>query len=556
MTLYNWDLLKTLLIEASATIESTFDTTNLKRENKILFTCSCGTKDSKTFRRIHTNGGAYCKSCTSVNNIKKGAATRENKLTDEEKTNRIIENNLEVEAAKAEQLRKESRDRIIKFKPDPNIWYPHPTNKSYEANTQGEVRNTKQNNRLVKGSSDPNGRTTITIKKRKYQKHRFITEALYNHIITDDYEIDHIDANPGNNTHENLQILTIKEHGAKTAATNPERGKKAGKHSSVKVIRTDINGDTEIFDSLASLIKKGTTGKTINKYIKSGKPDSNGCIWTTESEESEQDLDAEIWKDHPEYTGLKISNKGRVRNTTMAKPYNTYGSKGEYYTISFKGKQYKVHGLVCRTFHGQPSNNEETVDHIDNNRYNNCVENLRWASKLEQARNRTSVTSVEIYNIDTSDTVRIFDTQRDLANTFAISEGVVSSILNLTETNGKMHRNKLQGSLKGLSIRQANMTKEEKLKRELKILEYDFTVLLKDKNKRSSTNEKLPTHIIKQGNKYRFIITFRKEHYTSHIDENLDNIIQIKGDWIKNKKTEWINKITNNINRPRNIINS
>jgi len=43
----------------------------------------------------------------------------------------------------------------------------------------------------------------------------------------------------------------------------------------------------------------------------------------------------------------------------------------------------RVHRIVCAAFHGQPSQPNLVVDHIDTNRANNRPENLRWVTRLE-----------------------------------------------------------------------------------------------------------------------------------------------------------------------------
>lgn len=47
----------------------------------------------------------------------------------------------------------------------------------------------------------------------------------------------------------------------------------------------------------------------------------------------------------------------------------------------------RVHRIVCYAFHGNPPTKEYVVDHIDTNRQNNRVDNLRWGTKLENALN-------------------------------------------------------------------------------------------------------------------------------------------------------------------------
>lgn len=52
---------------------------------------------------------------------------------------------------------------------------------------------------------------------------------------------------------------------------------------------------------------------------------------------------------------------------------------GRYLQVGINGKHYYVHRLVAQKFIPNPNNYRE-VDHIDGNRYNNDVSNLRWVS--------------------------------------------------------------------------------------------------------------------------------------------------------------------------------
>lgn len=66
----------------------------------------------------------------------------------------------------------------------------------------------------------------------------------------------------------------------------------------------------------------------------------------------------------------------------------TYGSlvgKG-YREICVNGTRYQVHRLVAETFL-ENSEIKPQVDHIDHNRSNNSVENLRWVTSAENNNN-------------------------------------------------------------------------------------------------------------------------------------------------------------------------
>jgi hypothetical protein len=68
--IYNKDLLSTCIEKDNAILEG-YDG-KLYAETFISYTCSCGnTECKKTFRRINTNGGAYCKDCSDKNRVEK-----------------------------------------------------------------------------------------------------------------------------------------------------------------------------------------------------------------------------------------------------------------------------------------------------------------------------------------------------------------------------------------------------------------------------------------------------------------------------------------------------
>ena len=98
----------------------------------------------------------------------------------------------------------------------------------------------------------------------------------------------------------------------------------------------------------------------------------------------------EIWKDILGYEGkYMVSNWGRVKslnyNRTGKERILKAGDNGNGYleVILFKegkGKHYKIHRLVAQAFL-ENSKGYNEVNHKDENKQNNCVENLEWCSR-------------------------------------------------------------------------------------------------------------------------------------------------------------------------------
>jgi len=104
----------------------------------------------------------------------------------------------------------------------------------------------------------------------------------------------------------------------------------------------------------------------------------------------------EVWKMwKPAYTtitgintittipAIYISNLGNVKGREKSIIGNGY------LRISYKNKYYKIHRLVAELFIPNPENKPE-VDHINRNRNDNRVCNLRWVTRVENCRNTST----------------------------------------------------------------------------------------------------------------------------------------------------------------------
>lgn len=105
-------------------------------------------------------------------------------------------------------------------------------------------------------------------------------------------------------------------------------------------------------------------------------------------------------KTHPSY-GYLVANDGRIfiPATRFSKAHWTHGSltKSGYMMVRLPlpdgSRNLLVHRIVAETFL-EPDESRPFVDHINRNRADNRVENLRWVTRSENQRNSERVDNV------------------------------------------------------------------------------------------------------------------------------------------------------------------
>jgi len=140
----------------------------------------------------------------------------------------------------------------------------------------------------------------------------------------------------------------------------------------------------------------------------------------------------EYWKPIKDYPHLFVSRTGRVWTTTYSRLLKPHKSNRGYLQVGLcKDKKIKpahIHRLVAEAFIPNPDNLPQ-VDHIDGDKLNNHVENLRWISQSENCRKSRPHAEKPNRTIICVETGKVFTSKAQAGRELGIPTAVMSSLL-------------------------------------------------------------------------------------------------------------------------------
>ena len=91
------------------------------------------------------------------------------------------------------------------------------------------------------------------------------------------------------------------------------------------------------------------------------------------------------------YETYSINKLGKIKDNRTGKLLPTHFSLNNYEKVNLRNPKgsncFLVHRLVAIQFI-EPVEGKPEVDHIDRNKNNNCIDNLKWSDDFDQSQNR------------------------------------------------------------------------------------------------------------------------------------------------------------------------
>jgi hypothetical protein len=202
--------------------------------------------------------------------------------------------------------------------------------------------------------------------------------------------VNHIDEDGYNNVKSNLEWTNNRDNVLHSLRLHPERtttravlqltmgGELVAKHPSLIEAAKAIGSRHDIIGAICN----NNDGR---------RKSAKGFKWEFETPTlREMDTeDGEIWGQHPAHTNYMISSFGKVYSNITKRMKKFTHRKDGYLRVGVENRRQRyVHCLVAETFLDPPSKDvvQPEVDHVDGDRKNNRLDNLRWLSHAENTK--------------------------------------------------------------------------------------------------------------------------------------------------------------------------
>lgn len=311
------------------------------------------------------------------------------------------------------------------------IWKFIDDSENYKISNMGKVMSNKKSAdfKILKGNHTTQGYIVVGLQVQNKLKIIRVNRLVAKLFISNpnNYEIvDHINGNRMDNRVENLRWVSCSQNclnsGIQSNNSSGVKGVYFCKTFEKWIAHWQENGKTkskycETKDD-AIQYRKQKVNEHYNLEYYSERTDQQ-FLFTKESRVifTNNELEKEIWKELEKSNGKYfVSNLGFIKSFVINKINGlilkcNFNSEYLVSTLNYEGnpKEYRIHVLVAKTFIQNP-NNYNIVDHINGNKTDNRVENLRWVSHHQNSLNtniaKDNTSGIKGVSFDTSKTTK------------------------------------------------------------------------------------------------------------------------------------------------------
>lgn len=253
---------------------------------------------------------------------------------------------------------------------------------SYEISNHGRIKIVKTKQLMAfKGSKY----LCVQIHDEDGKPHEKSVHVLVAQEFIENNDIEAIEVNHKNGNCKDAHVSNLEWT---SHVNNMIHAKETGliKNRLTRVQQIDLKTSNVIreFKSVGAAAKEmNVANSNISEVCGGTQKTSCGFGWRYSVEKPDKHLPDEIWKKHPIFHQLSVSNKGRFKSDGKKLP--SIGSKTPegYRSTTVDDKHKQIHVLVAETFIEQIDLLKIEVNHKNKIRHDNRVENLEWATSQE-----------------------------------------------------------------------------------------------------------------------------------------------------------------------------